>query len=103
MKHVLVVMAILSLMGCQPQDDISTGKAFLKAFPSDKILMIQTPELQGTDAWVPFVFGGAKPAVTQNGVYENDVGLVEVDCDAIRLLDPTEDDVGNWNLQEDKE
>lgn len=51
---------------------------------------------RGSDeGWIPFVFGGAKPAVTVEGERLDRVGLVEVDCDAVRALDPTEDDVGS--------
>jgi len=48
----------------------------------------------GEDAWVIFLAGGAKPLATANGTV-NRMGIVEVDMEAVRSLDPTEDDVGN--------
>ncbi len=52
------------------------------------------PKQAGDDAWVPFLYGGAKPLAGSNGSLTRQ-GIVEVDCDAIRLLDPTEDDIGS--------
>ncbi len=45
----------------------------------------------GDDAWVPFLVGGAKPF---EAGFEGRHGLVQLDFDAIRSFDPTEDDVG---------
>jgi len=48
----------------------------------------------GEDAWIVFLAGGAKPIAEENGAI-NRKGIVEVDMEAIKALDPTEDDVGN--------
>ncbi len=47
----------------------------------------------GEGDWVPFLYGGAKPFDGQAGEILRH-GLVEVDCDALRQLDPNEDNVG---------
>ncbi len=66
--------------GIDPEDERTVFLYFIAGRPVDS----------GDEAWVPILVGGAKPFEDNQDRF----GLVKLDMDAIRSLDPTEDDVG---------